>query len=412
MTKLTSIAITGMLIALLIGLCGCTTFDNFKDAYIDDPNDTEGSINIGIYEPMAGADKEAAQPEIQGIELAHKLHPAIGDKKVNLIYADNNSDLNAAKTAIKTLVAKNPAVILGSYGNLYSLLAGEYTEKMEIPAITMTNTNPLVTRNNEYYFRICYIDAIQGRLLANYLDSIEVEDVGVMLPEDDDAAMAMATAFTNTFEEITDQNDATDFYEEYTAGDPDFTKQLKILQESDVKYVLLPGENSDAVNIINQAAKMDLDVTFLGNMTWGEEDFRKGLSSKVDLYDPQHLAFVQFFATDGDDSEYVVSAARQQFLDAYAEEYGTDQDPEEAVALGYDAYMLALDAIEKATAGQDQIASGTEIRDLLLSDDYQYEGATGTIQFNKSGDPKKTAYISTWDRDTVKAIYTIEAKDQ
>lgn len=410
MTKRTTITITGLLIALVIGLCGCTTFDNFKEAFIDDTKDTENSVTIGVFEPLAGADKEAAQLEVQGIELAHKLHPEVGGKKVNLIYADNNSDINAAETAITTLIAKNPSVILGSYGNLYSLTASEQTEEARIPAITMTNTNPLVTRNNSYYFRICYIDATQGRLLANYLDSIKVKKVGVMLPQKDDAAMAMATAFTNAFEEITGQNDATDdFYEEYTTGESDYTEYLEMLRDSNVKYVLLPGENIDSINIINQAAKMGLDVTFLGDMSWGEEDFHKGLSKQVD---PQHLAFVQFFATDGDDQPYVVSASRQEFLDAYAKEYDTDQDPEEAVALGYDAYMIALDAIEKATAGQAQVASGTEIRDLLLSDDYQYEGASGTIQFNKSGDPKKTAYISTWDNDSVKAIYTIEASDQ
>ena len=409
MTKRRITILTGLFILLAVGLSGCTTFDSFKEAFIDDKGVSTDTINIGVYEPMAGADKESALPEIQGIKLAHKLHPRLAGKKVNLIYADNNSDIDAAETAISTLITKDPAVILGSYGNLYSLMAGEYIEKARIPAIAMTNTNPLVTRNNDYYFRICYIDATQGRLLANYLDSIDVESVGVLLPKEDDAAMAMATAFTNAFEEITGKNDATGFYEEYTTGQLDFTEQLTILKDSEVDHVLLPGDNPDSISIINQAAEMGLDVTFLGNMSWGEEDFRKGLAKGVD---PGHLAFVQFFATDGDDEPYVVSEARQNFLDAYYKEYGSDQDPDEAVALGYDAYMMALDAIEKATADQDKIADGTTICNLLLDDGYQFEGASGTIQFNKSGDPKKTAYISTWAGNTVKAIYTIEADQQ
>ena len=409
MTKSTKIKITGLLILLLFGLSGCTTFNNFKAAFIENTDDNADTISIGVYEPMSGVDKEAAELELNGIELAHKLHPNVKGREVKLIYADNNSDIDAAETAIETLISKNPSMILGSYGNLYSLLASERTEDAKIPAITMTNTNPLVTRNNSYYFRICYIDATQGRLLANYLDSIKVDEVGVLLPENDDAAMAMATAFTNTFEELTGHNDVTGFYEDYKAGVPSFKDQLEILKSSGVKYVLLPGDNADSINIINQAAKMGLDVTFLGDMSWSEEDFHRGLSKQVD---PKNLAFVQFFAKDGDDTEEVVSKARQEFLSAYANEYGSELIPEDAVALGYDAYMIALDAIEKATGNQKQVADGTAVRDLLLSDGYIYEGASGTIQFNRYGDPKKTAYISTWDGDKVKAIYTIEASDQ
>ena len=409
MNKWRVMTIAAVLAVFCVAFAGCTTYDNFREAFIEDPEDVTDTIDIGVYEPLAGEDKDAAAPEITGIELAHKLHPKLGDREVKLIYADNNSDINAADTAITTLLSKKPSVILGSYGSLYSLLAGEYVLKDEVPAIAMTNTNPLVTRNNSYYFRICYIDATQGRLLANYLDHEKVKKAGVLLPEGDDAAMAMATAFTNALEDYTDQDDTIAYYEKYTTGDMDFSEPLQILKDSKVKYVLLPGEGTDAINIINQAAKMDLDVTFLGDMTWGEEDFRKGLDR---LVDPEKLAFVQFFASDGKDRKDVVSESRETFLDAYHEVYGQDQDPEEAVALGYDAYLIALDAIEKATGGAPKIASGEQIRDVLLADGYEFEGASGIIQFNKNGDPKKTAYISTWLGNSIKAVYTIETSRQ
>ena len=409
MTKRTMITLAGLLIAVVIALCGCTTYDNFKEAFINDPDDTTDAISIGVYEPMSGSDKDAAKPEIDGIELAHELAPEVVGKKVELVYADNKSEMDAAETAIKTLLDKKPIVVLGSYGSLYSLIASKETEKNSVPAITMTNTNPLVTRNNKYYFRICYIDATQGRLLANYLDSIKVKKAGVMLPKDDEAAMAMATAFTNTFDELTEREDSADYYEEYSPGQKKFTDQLESLQKEGVKYVLLPGEVTDALNIMKQAAEMNLDVTFLGDMTWGQDDFYKQLSPKVD---PSNIAFVQFFATDGDDEPAEISESRQKFLDAYQKKYDTDQEPEYAVALGYDAYMLALDAIEKATADSAEIASGEAIRATLMSKGYLFEGASGKIEFNKSGDPKKTAYICTWTDNGRKTLYTIEADKQ
>lgn len=403
------IFIITVLSVLVLPLAGCTTYDNFREAFVDDPEDMTNTINIGVYEPMAGVDKRAAESEIRGIELAHKMFPEAADgRQVNLIYADNNSDINAAETAISTLLTKNPTVILGSYGNLYSLLAGEYIKKAKVPSITMTNTNPLITRNNSYYFRICYIDATQGHLLANYLHHEKVKKAGVLLPEKDDAALALATAFTNTLRDLTDEDDPIGYYEKYTTGEMDFTSYLKTLRESGVKYVFLPGEVPDALSIISQSEKMGLDVTFLGDMTWGEENFRKGLSAGVN---PERIAFVQFFAADGDDKKFVVNQARRDFLEAYEDTYG-EGEPEEAVALGYDAYRIALDAISRATGNSPRLAGGQQIRDVLLSDGYQFEGASGIIRFNKNGDPKKTAYISTWKSGAVKAIYTIETNQQ
>ena len=413
--KLTKLVFTAALLALfMLAATGCTTFDNFKGAFIDDPEDTSNAISIGVYEPLTGAYKDSAQLEISGIELAHEMYGEVDGRKINLVYADNSSNTDAAETAIVTLLSKKPSVVLGSYGNIYSLLAGEYVQEAKTPAIAMTNTNPLITQNNRYYFRVCYIDATQGRLLARYLDSIKKKKAGILLPEQDDAAMAMATAFRRTLQNLTDNDDAIKAYEKYTTGDKDFSEQLEAIRRSGVEYVLLPGETTDAVNIIAQAEKMHLDVTFLGDMSWGEESFLESMQKQEVPVQAQHLAFVQFFASDGTDKKSDVNEQREAFLKAYEEKYGAGQTPDEAVALGYDAYLIAVDAIQRAetSSASDEGAIGDAIRDVLLDEDYSFEGASGSIRFNQSGDPKKTAYISTWEGSTIKAIYTIEASEQ
>ena len=412
-------------------LSGCTTFNNFKEAFIDEPADQTGTINIGVYEPMSGADKDGASPELAGIELAHETMPEVEGKKINLIYADNSSDINAAETAINTLLTKKPDVILGSYGSIYSLVAGEYVADATTPAIAITNTNPLVTRNNSYYFRVCNNEETQGRLLAQYVASTGEEEAGILLPEKDDAATTLATAFVHEMKSLTDNDDALTFYEKYTTGDIDFSEHLAALKDSNVKYVLLPGEIKDATNIIRQASEMGLDVVFLGSTNWGTEEFFNTLTTDeagetVFIVNPKNLAFVQFFATEGkDESNSSISEARQGFLNAYHAKYGEDQEPEEAVALGYDAYGVAVDAVLRATAGEgatldtEETASnnvnipfGTRIRNVLLGRGYEFDGASGVIRFNRKGDAKTTAYISTWEYGAIKAIYTIEADDQ
>lgn len=403
MTKLKTTILIALLVTCLTVLCGCTTWDNFKAVFID-KQDQKTTIQIGVLEPVTGADSKAAEDEIRGIQLANKVHPNVNGKLISLVFSDDKSDIDAAETAAKTLVDKKPMVILGSYGNVYSLAASPYIKEAKIPAIAITNTNPLVTEKNPYYYRVCYVTSYQGDLLARYILESEKEKVaGVLIPSDNDVALAEATAFTDRMKAETDDDDSIVYYEEYTTGQKDFTEVLQKLAATKVDKVMLPGDYTDAANIINQAADMGLKVTFLGDDQWENEKFLKMLNSNVSA---QNIAFVQFFSPDnrGIKGE-AVTKERQSFLKAYAEEYGTDSEPSDSMALGYDAYFVAVDAIDKAPDD----ATSEDINAILKDPQYRFEGATGLINFNQNGDPIKTAYITTWQNGKMATIHTIEA---
>lgn len=377
-------------------LTGCTTFNNFKEAFLQQKKSSDVTIQIGIYEPMSGADSDAAKAEIKGIELAHEVYPNIGGKIVELVYSDNSSDIDAAETAINNLISKKPDVILGSYGSVYSMIAGKPINDAKIPAIAITNDNPLVTKNYSYYFRVCYVDSNQGDLLAKYvLEQKQETTAGVLIPNNDDVAMAMATTFVDRIEAETENEDAITAYETYKPGQKDFTKPLKAIQESGVKSVLLPGDSADSANIINQAADLGMDVMFLGSTDWSSKEFRSELSSSVSK---EHLAFVNFFTADD-----TINQESEKFLKAYHEKYGKDKEPKDSVALGYDAYLIAINAINDA--GNDP--SGKDIRKVLASAK-EFQGASGNITFNTEGDPLRSAQISTWEGKKIVSTYTVE----
>lgn len=377
-------------------LTGCTTFENFKTGFIEKPQDMKATIQIGVFEPLTGADSEAAEQELKGIELANEMYPTVNGKIVELVYADNASDLDAADTAIKELIVKEPKVILGSYGSVYSLVAGEHIKDARIPAIAATNTNPLVTRNNAYYFRVCYVDSNQGDILAKYLLTQKQETTaGVLLPKGDDAAMAMATAFTDRMKAETGNENSIVVYEEYKPGAKDFSKQLQIVKDSGVKSVILPGEMADSANIIKQAKAMGLTTVFLGDTEWSSNDFYKMVGSAATK---DNVAFVNFF-----DAKETVNKESEKFLEAYRQKYGANTVPQDGVALGYDAYLIALNAIDKA----DDDATANDVRKVLAGQT-QFQGASGLITFSSTGDPIKTAYISTWEGGKVVSLHTMD----
>ena len=392
--KIAAVAVTAVLTVTM--LTGCTTFNNFKEAFLQQKKSSDVTIQIGIYEPMSGADSDAAKAEIKGIELAHEVYPNIGGKIVELVYSDNSSDIDAAETAINNLISKKPDIILGSYGSVYSMIAGKPVNDAKIPAIAITNDNPLVTKNYPYYFRVCYVDSNQGDLLAKYvLEQKQETTAGVLIPNNDDVAMAMATTFVDRIEAETENENAITAYETYKPGQKDFTKPLKAIQESGVKSVLLPGDSADSANIINQAADMGMDVMFLGPTDWSSKEFRSELSSSVSK---EHLAFVNFFTADD-----TINQESEKFLEAYHEKYGKDKEPEDSVALGYDAYLIAINAVNDA--GNDP--SGNDIRKVLASAK-EFQGASGNITFNTEGDPLRSAQISTWEDKKIVSTYTVE----
>lgn len=392
--KIAAAALAGVI--MTAGLTSCTTFDNFKEAFLQKNKSRDVTIQVGVYEPQSGADSEAAKDEIRGIELAHEVYPNIGGKIVELIYSDNSSDIDAAETAIQDLIAKKPDIILGSYGSVYSMIAGKPVNDAKIPAIAITNDNPLVTKNYAYYFRVCYVDSNQGDLLAKYvLEQKQETTAGVLLPSNDDVAMAMTTTFIDRIEAETENEDAITAYETYKSGQTDFTKPLKAIQESGVRSVLLPGDIADSANIINQAADMGLDVVFLGPTDWSEKDFRSLLSGSVSK---DHMAFVNFFSADD-----TINQESEKFLKAYHEKYGRDKEPADSVALGYDAYLIAINAVNDA--GNDP--SGNDVRKVLAGAN-EFQGASGSITFNTKGDPLRSAQISTWDGKKIVSTYTVE----
>ena len=375
-------------------MSGCTTFDNFKKAFLNKNPENDAQIKIGIYEPMTGADHEAGAAEVKGIELAYSLYPEIAGATVELIYADNKSDLDAAETAMADLMKKQPKAVLGSYGNIYSLIAGVHLETAEVPGIAITNTNPLITKNNPYYFRVSAVDSYQASAMARYVyEKLNQKKAGVLIPENDELALALASEFENKLVKLTGNNEAVSVYEYYQAGSADYRQQLEVIKKSGIKSVYLCGDYEDVACVLQQAGEMDLNVVFLGDNTWGTEEFMTAAGE----YASKNIAFSTLYT-----EEKIITETSEEFLQAYAAEYGSDT-PEAEAALGFDAYLILKDAIERA--GVD--CTGEELKNALLATD-KFQGASGEISFNSTGDPKKSVVINTIDNGTISTLCIIE----
>lgn len=340
----------------------------------------EDVIKIGIFEPLSGANAAGGQLEVEGMELANELRPTVLGKKVVLVKADNKSDKNEATAAVARLIEKEKvSVILGSWGSSYSIAAGDLVKKNQVPAIGCSCTNPQVTLGNDYYFRACFIDTDQGRIVANYCaNNFGAKKVATIQEVSNDYSVGLVKIFTENFKALTGDENCIVATGNYNTGDQDFTGILTNIKQANPDAIFAPGNYTESALIIKQARQLGITAPFIGCDTWETGPF-----IEVGGADVEGAIMTTFF-----DDKNPVNDAGKKFVEEYNKKYPEKNGNIDSVAaLGYDAYMLALDAIERAGT-TDTVA----IRDALAAT-VDFQGATGGITLNENGDADKDVAI-------------------
>ncbi|NLO90122.1 MAG: ABC transporter substrate-binding protein [Clostridia bacterium] len=341
---------------------------------------SEDVIKIGVFQPLTGANAAGGELELEGVKLANKLYPEVLGKKVELVIVDNKSDKAEAASAVARLIEKeNVSAIIGSWGSAFSIAAGNIVKEKQVPAVGASCTNPLVTQGNDYYFRVCFIDPFQGTVMAKYaFEKLNARKAAIIQEVSNDYAVGLANFFKEEFVRLTGDPNAVVEVSNYQTGDNDFSAQLTSIKSKNPDVIFAPGNFTESALIIKQARKLGIETPIIGGDTWETDEFLKVGGKEV-----EGIVFSTFF-----DPSVTFTPESKKFLEAYAEEY-PDKEPAAVTALGYDAYILILDAIKRANSADPQA-----IRDAL-AETKDFEGAAGMITLDENGDAIKDAVIKT-----------------
>jgi len=200
-------------------------------------------VKIGVFEPLTGANAAGGAMEVEGIKLANKLYPEVLGKKIELVIVDNKSDKVEAANAATRLVDKDKVVaIIGSWGSSLSMAAGPIAMNAKIPVVGASCTNPLVTKDNPYYFRVCFIDPFQGTVMANYaFKELKAKKTAIVQEVSNDYSVGLAKFYTDAFKALTKDDKAVVGVSNYNTGDQDFTAQLTNLKNLKPDVIFPPG---------------------------------------------------------------------------------------------------------------------------------------------------------------------------
>lgn len=379
-----------LVLVLVFVLSSCTTYNSFKGTFIDrNVAESEPTITIGVFEPVTGRNAARGTEELKGIELANSIYNNVDGYKVVLSKVDTQSSVSAAKTAVQGLIEMKPVAIIGSAGEATSLAASELIEKASIPTITPSATNPLITQGNIYYFRASITESQMGQGLAEYaIKEKKSGNIGIVTLKNDSTIAAMVEGFESKIKELKGKKkSAVKYQTEIMPTEEEMKQALKYLRINgvDVCFAPLGTENMDLFFKLVEDMNMT-NVTFLGHRSWGEDDFVALMEKHPNI----NIVFpYESVLTATNSTSDSITEETQRFQIEYANRYGSDEVPTYNAALGYDAYLIMINAIHNA-----KTMEGPDVRNALmeLSD---LKCSTGSFSFDSSGNVVRSVTLST-----------------
>lgn len=388
--------VLAMAMTLSLAACGSSSSGETADTS-GESSSGEKVVKIGVFEPASGDSASGGKKEMLGMQFANAETPTveIGGETYNveLVYADNGSDTSKAPSAASTLVSEGVSIVLGSYGSGVSIAAGNTFRDAGIPAIGVTCTNPNVTAGNEYYFRICFLDPFQGTVLANFATEKFSAKKAYLLGEQGNEYDQGLIAF---FEQAFTAAGGTVVKDSFPKNNSDFTSYLNKAKSEGADVIFTPVSIAYATQIVSQAAKLGIDIPFLGSDTLDDNKVLEAAKgTNIQLY-------VSTFYQEGGNPDF--DAGIKDYINNNADAKtanGGDDTIAAVTAMGYDAYYVALEAL-KAAGTTDSAAVQQALWDVT------YDGVSGHIAFDDTnGDAvRDTAYIKVCD--TAAGAWTLE----
>ncbi|NJN44154.1 MAG: ABC transporter substrate-binding protein [Anaerolineae bacterium] len=291
--------------------------------------------------------------------------------KITLFIEDNQDKAEVAVAVAQKLINQdNVVAIIGPQASRNAIPVSNIAEASKIPMISPGSTNPETTAGKSYVFRAAFIDPFQGRVMARFtFEELNAQNVAVLYDIASPYNRDIAEIYKAVIEEAGGQVVA---FESYTTGEEDFSSQLTNIQTSGAEVLFLPNYHNEVPAQVSQAREMGINIPIIGSDSWVtiEEKDRPLLDGSY---------FSTHYSTD------IANDIAQSFIEAYRQAY--EVTPDDIAALTYDAFGLLFNAL------QQQGKTDPESIRLGLASTENFEGVTGTMEFQGSGDPVKSAVV-------------------
>lgn len=340
------------------------------------------TVKIGANYELSGDAASYGSQMLEGLELAVEEVNARGGvldgQEIEIVSFDNQSNVTESASVAERLVSEGVVGVVGpaTTGNTQAQIP-IFTEA-GIPMVSPSATGDDITFAEdgsvlEWFFRVCFNNSYQGRAGAAFAaDNLGAKTALMFVDQSSDYSQGLADNFVAEFEARGGQIVHTDSFQ---AGDTDFSAILTTALTHEFDIVYIPAYYTEAGLIIKQARELGITQPILGPDGFSSEVLVElaGAANAVDIYYTDH------FSNESQEESV------QEFLAAFEEKFGKEGGTWSA--LGYDAAMLIVDAIERSGSTDPQA-----IRDAI-ADTTEFAGVTGTFAIDENHNPVKPAVM-------------------
>lgn len=338
-------------------------------------------ISIGFFAPITGPAAADGASAKNAVELGLKeVNDAGGikGKKINLIIYDDRLNPQEAVAIANKLIERDKVtgVVSGSYSGPTRVTAPIF-QKAGIPMVAGYAVHPDVTwdpkekKPNDFCFRNGFLGEIEGAAAAEFaVKNLKAQKVSLIFM-DNDFGRAISSGFAERAEKLGAKVLTKQMYK--FPGEKDFRPYLTRIKEGNPDLIFAAGYYNEAASIVRQAKELGITSKIMGEEGFDSPKF-------LEIAGPAAEGVVIATNLDRDDPRPLV----QNFLRNYRKAYNEDADM--VGASSYDAFMILVNAIQKA--GMDAKA----IQKALL-EAKDYNGLTGKISRFVQGEVVKPVQI-------------------
>lgn len=343
-----------------------------------------GEFVIGMSGPLTGgaavygvAVQNAAQLAIDEINAAGGLNGV----KFKLIATDDQHDPTKVATNYATLLEKGVHVSLGTVTTKPGIEFKNLSKQDNLFFLTPSASGDDIPEFANG-FQMCFADGDQGKVAAEYVNTLGLEKIGVFFKSDDPYSDGIYKNFTANL------NDNIEVIEtQFTdANATDFSAQISQLK--DCTFIFMPIYYQPAAIFMKQAKE-----SMAANAIYYGCDGFDGLAGEMDLTTiPQEVSMLSHFDANSTEGKAA------DFIKKYTEKYDT-KTLNQFGASAYDCVYALYGAMKELIAEGKEITpaiSASELCEMLkakFTGGYTFaEGATGSnITWHEDGKVNKLA---------------------
>ncbi len=335
-------------------------------------------VRFGVSIALTGGMWESGNAYLAGVKLRLKEYNRTrgsDDPELEMLVLDDKSDRDTAVANVGLLAKEGVSAIIGPTASAFAVAMRPNAEKYKVVIISPSATEPDISRNKDWVFRILFDDVFQGTAIGDFVtETLGLKRAAVVVNKRFSYGQTVAEAFRQAVEKNGGTIVAAEYYDWDVKddSDSDLTGLLALVKEADPQVVLLPCYSWEAASILRQAQRVGLDTLFCGGDTW--------LNENVMLESGNMLEGGYFIAGRDIDSP---APEMRHFVSLY--DVSNDPNSRPSSFLGYDALSPLIAAMENGYDGES-IRQG-------LYDLQRFPLASGTISIDPQTGTAKQGYI-------------------